>query len=107
MRDQIEDVLKFVADYCSIELDELTPSSSLFSDLRIDGDDAGEFMQAFSNQFGVDISEFNFSRYFGSEAGFNPVVSLFRSMLGRAYRFTPITLADLANAAEIKKWKEK
>jgi len=107
MNDQFEDVLKFVADYCSLDVDDLRPATSLFADLRIDGDDAAEFMQAFSNRFGVDISEFNFSRYFGSEAGFNPVVSLFRSMLGRTYRFTPITIADLAKAAESKKWKEK
>lgn len=106
-RDQFENVLQFVAKYCSVGVDKLKPVTSLFVDLGVDGDDADEFMQAFSRQFGVDISEFNFSQHFGPEAGCNPIVSLFRSVLRHTPQVTPITIEDLVEAAQSKKWKEK
>jgi hypothetical protein len=70
--------------------------------LGLDGDDADEFMMEFARRFQVDLRGFEFSRYFGCEAGLTPlsaIVGLFTDG-GRE----SIALERLAQAAENGRW---
>ena len=76
----------------------------------MDGIDAVEFMEAFSKEFNVDMSEFEFDKHFGPE-GFSPLdlFDIVYCWLGRIFKKDlsgdiAITLRDLVSAAKAKKW---
>lgn len=71
----------------------LTPEITLEEDLKITGDDADEFIIAFGKEFNVDISEFDFSKYFDAEG--QGCLNLF---FWKPPNKAPITLGDLYNA---------
>ncbi len=88
----------------------LSPDTRLLEDLGMDGTDAAEFMEAFSKEFNVDMSEFEFDKHFGPE-GFSPLdlFDIVYCWLGRIFKKDlsgdiAITLRDLVSAAEAKKW---
>ncbi len=45
----------------------LSRDTRLVEDLKIEGDDAYEFMEKFVTEFKVDYSEFNYEQYFSKE----------------------------------------
>lgn len=47
--------------------DEYTPETDLVKDLKLNGDDAYEFIYLFSKKFNVSITEFKFEEYFYPE----------------------------------------
>jgi len=53
----------------------ITEDLSIENDLGISGDDAYEFMMAFSKRFSVNIRDFDYSDYFNSEPSFFGIVS--------------------------------
>jgi hypothetical protein len=57
----------------------------------MDGTDAVEFMEAFSKEFNVDMSEFEFDKHFGPE-GFSPLdlFDIVYCWLGRIFKTRPI-----------------
>lgn len=61
------ELYKLLQVYSCEKHDDSTPNLSLSNDLGIYGDDAAEFIVSFSEKFNVDISEFNFDRYFEGE----------------------------------------
>jgi acyl carrier protein len=66
---EISDSLKqFIAEQAAVFEKEVHADTCIESDLWVTGDDALEFLIAFSKKFGVIISEFNFDKYFFSEA---------------------------------------
>jgi acyl carrier protein len=72
----------------------LTFETTLEGDLHITGDDAIEFIVAFGKRFNIDVSNFDFVRYFGGEG----------ELWGLTWKLPtpnklPITLRDLYNAA--------
>lgn len=74
--------------------------------MGIDGDDAIEFMEAFSKKFDVDLSAFEFDKYFGSEnsAAFRAVwYALFKR---KKVSMKQISVENLVTAARIQKWLE-
>lgn len=101
-----KEVRALVAKYRSIKEDRLSEDTDIFK-LGMDGDDAREFMEVFAKEFGVDMSEFEFSKHFGPE-GFNPVSFLYCLLFARErLRRLPITLGDLTEAAKTKKWLKR
>ncbi len=108
--DMCERVASFVSKFWLQEKSSLSENTRLQHDLGMDGTDAAEFMEAFSEEFNVDMSEFEFDRHFGPE-GFS-LVDLFDILfcwLGRLFKkdlsgTIPITLRNLVSAAESKKW---
>lgn len=70
MRKLNEDLIRFIRDEILDSKFEITDNLSIEDDLGISGDDASEFILAFSKKFGVNIEEFNFSNYFNSEPSF-------------------------------------
>ena len=87
----------FVAEFTGVSESELNADTKINADLGVDGDDALEFMTAFEGRFQVDLSGFVFRKYFGPE-GWNPTALL------TPKRPDPLTLGQLAEAAEAKVW---
>jgi hypothetical protein len=104
-KSEIDEVKKLVSKEFSVKFGKLTNETRLLHDLGMDGDDAREFMQVFSKNFQVDLSEFEFCQYFGEEAGAEPITLIYYLLFKSARpKFVPITISDLTNSAERKKW---
>ena len=100
-------VRAFVAQHWKVKREKLSETTRLAQDLGLDGDDAAEFMEKFSETFNVDLTSFDFSRYFGPEAGFNPFYSLYLLLFNRKkLRQDPLTLRDLAEAVRNNRWPD-
>lgn len=104
----LEEVKVFVAEFWGEPTDRLSAETSVNDDLGMDGDDGVEFMEAFSVRFGVDLSAFPDDKYFGPEAAANPIsiiVAIIRRVTtGRWSDLSPLTLRDLAEAVENRRW---
>ncbi len=101
-------VKAFLSEQWSVEPKQLTGQTRLEHDLGITGDDAEEVMEAFMDQFEVDMSEFKFNRYFGPEVGCNPAVWLWcRLFMPQLLHSEPVTIDDLVSAAMQRKWTPK
>lgn len=76
----------------------------LVQDLRIDGDDAYEFMEKFVSEFDVDYSEFDYSMYFSKEGFdlFGILESIFKK---KGETKKALTLGDLEKAIASGKLK--
>lgn len=66
-----ERVFRFVAGQTGVKVKKLTLDSRLLHDLGVDGDDATDFFDAYSKEFGVNIEKLrsDFGYYFGDEGG--------------------------------------
>jgi hypothetical protein len=87
--------------------DKLDRTSRLLRDCGLDGDDAAEFLKAYSAEFHVDLANFDFAKHFGSEAGFDPVTWAIRGLFSKGRKtLTPITVTDLVLSARLGKWQQ-
>lgn len=106
----LNQVRAFVADYWGEWPSRLFAETSVNCDLGMDGDDGVEFMDAFSVRFGVDLTEFPHDNYFGPEGMVTPIslidAFIARLTTGRWTRLAPLTLRQLAEAAENGRWVE-
>ena len=70
----------------------------------MDGDDGEDFLQAFCDRFGVDLSMFPHEKYFGPEAAANPIsviVCIIRRVTTGSWSgLSPLTVGDLVKAVE-------
>lgn len=84
---------------------ELQRETTLERDLGITGDDAVEFMEAFSEEFNVDVSKLDLRKYFDGE-GFSliPFMNVFRRSDRTSPRLTQMTIGDLERAAKLGEW---
>lgn len=69
-------VKAFVAQQTGARVEEIVVQTELVKELGVDGDDAIEFFEKFSEEFQVDLSTFKFNKHFGTEAAFDPVLWL-------------------------------
>lgn len=72
-------------------------------DKYIDGDDAIEFFDEFAIKFGIDMTDFEFTKYFNPE-GFNPVRDVVQIFVRPNILANKITVKDLIESAKNKKW---
>lgn len=107
--DVTTEVFALVSEFTRVRR-KLTLETTLFYDLGIDGDDAVEFFEEFGKAFHVDLMDFKIEKYFGPEAS-DPLSSIATWIQGwwtgnhhRAAGVVPITLRDLVEAAETKRW---
>ncbi len=93
-----EEIKKFVNEIRGGYTFDFTKDTKLQEDLNIWGDDAVEFIENFGGNFNVDISEFDFNKYFKPEGDMilASIVNLFRKT--KPPEFTPLTLGDLEQA---------
>jgi hypothetical protein len=98
----LEEIKNFiVAQGWERDENKLNANTRISEDLGLEGDDADDFMQAFSKKFNVDLANFNFDEYFASE-GFDPF-RLLAYLIG-IKKYKSITLSDLERAARNKRW---
>jgi acyl carrier protein len=68
-----EAVIDFVCERRGVSREQVTADTSLLWDLGLDGDEAIEFLEEYSERFKVDVSHFEFAKFFDSEGeGCNP-----------------------------------
>ncbi len=106
-KEMFEKVRDFVAEHLSVKKNKLSEQTSL-DKLGVTGDDALEFMEEFMKRFSVDMSDFEFKKHFDAEGSFMPLlpeVLIFSFLFARNNsQKIPITLRDLTEAAQNKKW---
>lgn len=105
----LNEVTAFVVEYWGEPKSGLSAETSINDDLGMDGDDGLEFMEAFSRRFAVDLAAFPYDNYFGVEASATPI-SLIASALrrlttGKWTTLSPLTVRQLAEAAENGRWE--
>ena len=103
-KELLEEMKDFVVKFWGERRNGLSAETSINVDLGMDGDDAAEFMQAFSEHFCVDLTDFPYDWHFGPEAAATPfsVVAaiILRVKTGRWTNLVPLTLRELAEVAE-------
>lgn len=108
-------IAELAAGISVIERENIRPESRLLADLRLDGDDAGELINAYAEHFGVDMTDFLWLRYFNDEGVdiFTPAfVVTFRAISPhfkakwRAARAQEreITVAHLVDVVGTRRW---
>ena len=77
----------------------------LFGAFGMEGDDANEFLEAYADRFGVDMSGFRWEfHYVADEPPFRRRV-LPVDVNGEVIPFMPVTLHQLIRAAETGRWR--
>lgn len=90
---------------------QLNPSDTLEDDLGVTGDDADDFMGAFSKRFNVEPGDFDFHRYFEMEGFSVWPFSIFTNWLHKRWGIKkydqrePLTLAMLQRAIDLGVWE--
>lgn len=78
----------FVRDQIREHKKDITRETSIENDLGVTGEDASELLQSFGDKFSVDISRFEFGKYFNEEPNIfteiKPVLPLTIGHLERA-----------------------
>jgi acyl carrier protein len=101
-----ERIVRLVAKMTGLQMKKLTMESRLLQDLGVDGDDADELINAYAEEFGVDMASFRFSTHFRSEPSLLRLLSFLPSQKHeRITTKVPITLRDLAEGATFRCWK--
>ncbi len=100
------DVFKFLSIAFAVELDTIKPDSDIVNDWGIEGDEAFEILETFSEQFNVDMSDFDFNKYFfPKEKNFSAFLAMWwRVLSGKRSREKQLLVQDLVRAAKNKKW---
>jgi acyl carrier protein len=110
-----QSVIDFVAETIGVKRERLTPDSTLFGDLGVDGADGWELIERFGQKFQVDLSRFRADKHFGPEGLpiYAPFVWLWFlvSLPFRKKRsaeeeagLKPIRVRDLILAAKDRRW---
>ncbi len=100
------DLREFVAHELKIAPEKLSDADRLQHDLGLDGNDAAQFLAKFAERFGVDMSSFEFGKYFGKENfGCVPLWIVWIGIPPPRPRVKPVTLADLQKSIRARKWK--
>ncbi len=94
------DVIAFISHGLSIPAKVIDESSSLFHDLGVDGDDAGDFLATFAKQFDVSLEQFVFSDYFGDETSGTPFSLLLSMLRDSDSSFKRLEVRKLVEAAQ-------
>lgn len=76
----------------------LTRETTLRKDLKLWGDDAFDFIKAFSEEFNVDLSGFDIKKYFPPEGDFILPAIIRALRLKKEPEYLPLTLGHLEDA---------
>ena len=94
----LNDLIQFTIDISGDESDHYDLNTDIEKHIGITGDDAADYMLAFSKSYNVDMSGFDFDQHFDPEgAGW-----LFPDSIN--HHKTPVTIGRLLDAAERGKW---
>lgn len=107
-----KEVLNFIAQHEGVDAQKISQQTLLFDDLDIDGDDAVDLISEFSEKFSVDLSGFDYKRYFGEEGlpiwfliywGILLIKRIFGKSPHEAAGLEPFPISKLVTAAEVGK----
>jgi len=102
------EIRDFIHEILAVPKKKISETTTLARDLRVDGDEAGDFMVAYADRFKVNLTDFVFVKYFGVEAGFDPFAYLYLKIFRpEEFRKPEITVADLVSAAKAGKWNKE
>jgi len=65
--DQEKWIIKLIADQSGVKPEQISLETRLNHDLSIDGDDADELLESYAEVFSVDMTGFQWSKYFRDE----------------------------------------
>jgi hypothetical protein len=99
-----ERICDLVSRQCGIRPEKIGSASRLLHDLGIDGDDAAELLSDYSTIFAVDMSGFDFDRFFRGEPH---LFNFLRFWFGSKAELLPLTVEDLYQSALHKKFVER
>jgi acyl carrier protein len=114
--DLFGEIAALAAKHGETSADTITPQTRLAGDLGLDGDDAHEFVAAFSEHYGVDFDGFVWLRYFGDEGWdfLRPTLVAAAKALSPAFARRwraaqdaerEVTIAHLVEVAQAKRWR--
>ena len=96
---------ELLAEQMGVDQTSITLDTRLGRDLGMDGADAEEFLTAYRQEFGVDMTDFPYDDYFGPEVGFEIFTYLYYFLFKRsALILKDVTVNELMAAAEAKRW---
>ena len=99
-----EDVIALIAKETGTPPEHIQPAHRLNADLGVDGDDAEELLLAYREKFRVDMSGFDFHRYFGDEPNALSLFLLPWRLLTGGEKSEPLFVRDLVRSAQIGRW---
>jgi len=103
--DIMSNVIELVSDFTGFPKNEINAKTRLGEDLGIDGQDAYDFIEQFSETFNVDMQNFCFDVHFGPEASFDPFSYLYFLLFNRKkIQMIPVTIEHLVKCAKSGKW---
>lgn len=86
---------EFVIKQSAVDDEEITRQTSIADDLGVYGDDAVDFIIAYSKQFNVDVTKFMAANYFRDEGGIS-LPSFVKKVFGETERkYKKLTVGDL------------
>lgn len=101
MSDAHTEVLVFIDEFCD-PARPVSDDDDLFAVQDIEGDDAGDFMEAFFARFGVDATNYLWYFHHGEEG--QNFGAIFHKPIHQRFGRIPITVAVLTEAARTRRW---
>ncbi len=93
MNKLLESLISFVGEEIGVDSITISEDSLIENDLGVTGGDAVQLIKDYSRKFGVDIRNFEYSKYF------YPEPSIFATHKG----IKPLTIGDLVKGIELGK----
>ncbi len=102
-QDLVDRVRALVAKELAMPLSKVLLTSRIEEDLGMTGDDSAEFLEAFAEEFGVDLSGLDFHKHFGPE-GCNPFWLFYTPAWLKDHGEYPVTVDHLVRVADVGRW---
>ena len=113
MADLFPQVRDLVAKQVGVRPETITPETTLFGDLGVDGLDGSDLFEAFAAEFHVDLTGLDLRRHFGPEGFGCNVILLPYFLIDDYFRpgdphekagMIPIRVDDLVRSADAGRW---
>jgi hypothetical protein len=103
--ENFEAIARFLSEIRAEPLEHISPGTRLREDLGLDGDDVDEFLEGLADRFGVDLTGFDFYRYFREEPHLLWLFTQWWHARRRGqWQTQPITVADVVRTVREKRW---
>jgi len=101
---QIGEIIKFVENHTGCVEGEVLENSDLVDDLGCDGDDFGELIDKFSQDYNVNISSYRWYFHHTEEGSWNSIGGSIFSPPDKRVKHIPVTPGMLLEFANSGKW---
>ena len=105
-----DEVINLISKETLLPLSKISLNSTLLGDLDLDGDDAWEIFEKCQEKYQLDLSEFEFQKYFRNEPCFKGLLYLLRKLKYGdehiAAQKEPVTVSMLIKACASGAWRK-